>query len=232
MTTRSTRAGVIPTATISPGRTAPELLAFTPQGVVRAPFAPGAAVVIGRSSTSDLVVDAPSVSRQHARFECGARPTVTDLGSRNGTFVRGARVAAATPTEFGPGDPVRIGDVPIYLSGVSTTGAVTLSVTAACDWFRVGPAEPVSLARRRLLARVLAGLVEARQQAPAVPVTPQRLRDLGWPGERMFAASAANRVYLAVGRLRRLGLEEIIASDGDGYLIPVAIDLEVVTAPR
>ena len=72
MTTRSTRAGVIPTATISPGRTAPELLAFTPQGVVRTPFAPGAAVVIGRSSTSDLVVDAPSVSRQHARFECGA----------------------------------------------------------------------------------------------------------------------------------------------------------------
>ncbi|MBK7078007.1 MAG: FHA domain-containing protein [Myxococcales bacterium] len=231
MTTRSTRAGVIPTATISPGRTAPELLAFTPQGVVRAPFAPGAAVVIGRSTTSDLVVDAPSVSRQHARFECGARPTVTDLGSRNGTFVRGARIAAAIVTEFGAGDPVRIGDVPVYLSGATATG-VTLTVTAACDWFRVGPAEPVSLARRRLLARVLAGLVEARQQTPAVPVTPQRLRELGWPGERMFAASGANRVYLAVGRLRRLGLEEIIASDGDGYLIPVAIDLEVVTAPR
>ena len=111
MTTRSTRAGVIPTATISPGRTAPELLAFTPQGVVRAPFAPGAAVVIGRSTTSDLVVDAPSVSRQHARFECGARPTVTDLGSRNGTFVRGARIAAAIDDRVRVVLEVYVGDI-------------------------------------------------------------------------------------------------------------------------
>ena len=65
------------------------------------------------------------------------------------------------------------------------------------------------------------------------PIVTPDLRDkMRAPLEHPWFAPGQPPVVVAVGRLRRLGLEEIIASDGDGYLIPVAIDLEVVTAPR
>jgi predicted Zn finger-like uncharacterized protein len=47
---------------------------------------------IGRSGT-DITLDDPECSRKHAVVEIqGARVTVTDLGSTNGTFVDGQRV--------------------------------------------------------------------------------------------------------------------------------------------
>jgi hypothetical protein len=48
---------------------------------------------VGRSSSVDLYLDHPSVSRRHARVTCrGGCWTVEDLGSRNGTLVDGVRV--------------------------------------------------------------------------------------------------------------------------------------------
>jgi len=51
------------------------------------------ALVLGRGDGATLVLDDPSVSRAHARvgFD-GARWSVRDLGSRNGTFVDGRRL--------------------------------------------------------------------------------------------------------------------------------------------
>jgi hypothetical protein len=57
----------------------------------------GAAATIGRSHDGDLTVLASSVSRDHAELAHGeAGWTVRDLGSRNGTFVNGARCQEAT----------------------------------------------------------------------------------------------------------------------------------------
>ncbi len=39
----------------------------------------------------------------------------------------------------------------------------------------------------------------------------------GWPGERMRAESGAARVYMAVRRLRELGLESVLRTDDGGY---------------
>ena len=45
------------------------------------------ALVIGRDRTADLVLDAPGVSRQHARIAGGPlRYDIEDLGSANGTM--------------------------------------------------------------------------------------------------------------------------------------------------
>ena len=45
-------------------------------------------VILGRSSESDLPIEHPSVSRQHARlFRDGAEWRIVDLGSRNGTRI-------------------------------------------------------------------------------------------------------------------------------------------------
>ena len=53
----------------------------------------GPRTAIGRNHDSDLVILASSVSREHAELtQTGAGWTVRDLGSRNGTFVNGARI--------------------------------------------------------------------------------------------------------------------------------------------
>ncbi|HSK00670.1 MAG TPA: FHA domain-containing protein [Kofleriaceae bacterium] len=68
---------------------------------------------IGRSHDGDLVVLAASVSREHAelrRTEAGWQ--VRDLGSRNGTFVDGARCQGRVPL---PGRAVlKVGDVALW----------------------------------------------------------------------------------------------------------------------
>ncbi len=53
-------------------------------------------VVIGRSSSVDLSVPDPSMSRRHARLKrTGTEWFVEDLGSRNGTMINGQRVVGA-----------------------------------------------------------------------------------------------------------------------------------------
>ena len=52
---------------------------------------------IGRGDENDVALADPSVSRAHAVVEVdGAEPIVRDLGSTNGTFVNGERVAVRT----------------------------------------------------------------------------------------------------------------------------------------
>jgi pSer/pThr/pTyr-binding forkhead associated (FHA) protein len=69
-------------------------------------------VVLGRSPYCTLALEHRSVSRLHAVIRlAGDAIEVEDLGSANGTFVRGARIAA--PTRVRPGDEVRVGAVPV-----------------------------------------------------------------------------------------------------------------------
>ena len=57
------------------------------------PLAGDDPIVVGRGDGAGLVLDDPSVSRQHARIAFdGAMWSITDLGSRNGTFVDGRRI--------------------------------------------------------------------------------------------------------------------------------------------
>jgi DNA-binding NtrC family response regulator len=65
-------------------------------------------VVLGRDPVCDVVLDDPSISRRHARVRCaGESLVVEDLGSRNGVFVRGNRVACASVID--PATVLRIG---------------------------------------------------------------------------------------------------------------------------
>jgi pSer/pThr/pTyr-binding forkhead associated (FHA) protein len=51
-------------------------------------------------------------SRHHATIQHdNGTYTLTDLGSTNGTFVNGARIAAFTPQALRPGDVIKIGEV-------------------------------------------------------------------------------------------------------------------------
>lgn len=66
--------------------------------------------LIGRSSECAVCIDSPKVSRQHARIVvASASATLEDLGSKNGTWVRGERCEA--PTALADGDEVAFGEI-------------------------------------------------------------------------------------------------------------------------
>lgn len=67
-------------------------------------------VVIGRSPSSDIVIDEPYVSASHARFTIqGPALVLEDLGSTNGTMVNGHVIEQ--PVTLRDTDEVQVGDV-------------------------------------------------------------------------------------------------------------------------
>ncbi len=77
-------------------------------------IAPGVEYVIGRSPNADVVIDDPKASLEHARLGSrSGRVLVHDLGSSNGTQLRGRSIAEA---ELAPGETFIIGDTALTLS--------------------------------------------------------------------------------------------------------------------
>lgn len=71
--------------------------------------------------------------------------------------------------------------------------------------------------RRGPLRRVLLTLGRARRRG--VTLSAAQLLEAGWPGERMMPSSGAARVYMAVRRLRELGLEGTLLTLEEGYTL-------------
>lgn len=88
-------------------RRTPEGLCSLLWGQVRVALADGEHL-LGRDGDAVLRLPSGRVSRRHARIAVsGAHAVIEDLGSRNGTFVRGQRVTA--PTELVDGDEICLG---------------------------------------------------------------------------------------------------------------------------
>ena len=80
---------------------------------------PGTLKTMGRAPRTDFVVDAALVSRVHCRFvlnDSGALE-LEDLGSTNGTFVNGKKVARATLSN---GDKLTVGRVEFVVNAAAT----------------------------------------------------------------------------------------------------------------
>lgn len=82
----------------------------------------GTGSVLGRSLEADIRFDVPGVSRRHARIVVdGEHVALEDLGSQNGTYLRGERITGrATLVD---GDEVRLGPVSIVFRHVSADGS-------------------------------------------------------------------------------------------------------------
>ena len=86
------------------------------QFVMRSGPTPGATyslegdqIVIGRDSTNGVVINDAEISRKHARLMFqGGKYVLDDLGSTNGTFVNGQRLAG--PVVLKSGDVVSLGE--------------------------------------------------------------------------------------------------------------------------
>ncbi len=132
-TTARVHGSVIETGHEAPAR----VIVLGPTGPKQFVVVPGG-TVIGRAFPSDVIVDDPSVSKQHIRVWLGEDKTVrfADLGSTNGTILNGLTVSSGT---FGVGDALRIGS--IQLQRQPTTGARAAPGLLAFDAFALRFAE-------------------------------------------------------------------------------------------
>jgi DNA-binding winged helix-turn-helix (wHTH) protein len=78
--------------------------------------------VLGRDPDLELFLDAPDVSRRHARISiAGDEATIEDLDSRNGTFVSDRRLQGAI--RLTDGDSIRVGSVRLTFAAVRSLGS-------------------------------------------------------------------------------------------------------------
>ena len=78
--------------------------------------------VLGRDPELELFLDAPDVSRRHARIKiAGDEATIEDLESKNGTFVSDRRLASTA--RLADGDSIRIGSVQLTFTVVRSRGS-------------------------------------------------------------------------------------------------------------
>src|SRR5688572_14336424 len=70
---------------------------------------PRGTMTIGRAATCAVSIDHRSVSRVHAALHVGESLVLEDLGSANGTFVDGRRLAASERVPLAYGSVARVG---------------------------------------------------------------------------------------------------------------------------
>ncbi|HYZ24798.1 MAG TPA: type VI secretion system-associated FHA domain protein TagH [Rhodopila sp.] len=91
-----------------------QVLVITLDGTGESRTVSAGGLTVGRSQDNDWVLtdtaQPPAMSRKHCRFDIGPRgPTVTDLGSTNGTSVNGRVVVAHKPAVLRGGEVIEIG---------------------------------------------------------------------------------------------------------------------------
>ncbi len=108
------------TATAAPGRW--RLVVISEAGSSSHALPETGSVVIGREEGVDIKLLDSSASRQHARLHLGASPTLEDLGSSNGTIVRGKQYKKQS-VELGAGDSIELGKtIAVLQPDVQTEG--------------------------------------------------------------------------------------------------------------
>jgi hypothetical protein len=110
---RQTHAGLSPSSSDQ----APHIVVLDAQGnPVQTLALTRAGVTIGRLANNALRLDAPVVSRTHARIDWdGARATVTDLGSKSGARLGTMRLPPQTPQVWDPAQTLQIGPYTLRL---------------------------------------------------------------------------------------------------------------------
>jgi hypothetical protein len=143
-------------------------------------LAEGVSCVLGRGADCDLTVDHHSVSRRHARLDCGADGiwTIADLGSKNGLRVDGHRVERAA---LARAQWFALGDVFFEFTPLSereleqSAGRQEVRRQQSQAW-----AERLATAtdRERLLADLLQAIVELADARRGFLLTGHNARDL------------------------------------------------------
>ena len=82
----------------------------------------GGEYVLGRDPDLELFLDAPDVSRRHARINIlGDEATIEDLDSKNGTFLADHRLDSVA--RLADGDVIRVGSVQLTFTAIKSRGS-------------------------------------------------------------------------------------------------------------
>jgi predicted ATPase/Tfp pilus assembly protein PilF len=155
-----------------------------------------------------------------------------DLGHGDTAAVR-RRLAAARAPGDGPAlteisEDARTA-VRLLEGALARLEGPALTVGEGGAWFALPGADPageaVDVSRYAAASRLLAALADARVSAPGEGLGLEALFEAGWPGERVDAGSASNRVYVALNRLRKLGLRPLILRSEQGWCLDPGVTL-------
>jgi hypothetical protein len=94
---------------------------------------------------------------------------------------------------------------------------MTLWLGPSLDWIARPNGERFRLGRASRL--IVQELVARRRKEGSPALTAQELLEVGWPGERPIAQAGANRVYVELNRLRRMGLRDLLVKTTEGYCL-------------
>lgn len=101
-------------------------------------------------------------------------------------------------------------------------------VAASGRWFVTPEGEKQHLERRKILARLLGALVAARRDRPGERLTVADLLAAAWPEDRFVGTAGANRVYVALATLRKLGLRDVVVRTDGGYVIDPEARVQII----
>jgi len=188
------------------------LLVYTPTGMITWPLPAGTASVIGRTAPADLVIEDTSLSREHARFVHAKDGSlhVEDLGSTNGTLVRGNKITRAALSH---GVDVRVGEVVVVVHHV--TGGERDEIESYDEFLSHVDEE---LVRARTFGRSLGLFVVGSTPGRSLAASFPQVRALARSVDRFGFYSPTTRLWLlpelpepeleAFGiRIRSLGLQ-------------------------
>ena len=91
------------------------LLVFSGETLTTHPLPPGSHLLIGRAPECHIQVDVPALSRKHAEIRGGPPVTVEDLGSANGTRLRGGKLNPGERARLRVGDAIEVGPLTIVV---------------------------------------------------------------------------------------------------------------------
>ncbi len=102
-------------------------------------------------------------------------------------------------------------------------------VAGACARVRPRTDAPwIELQRRHALRRIMVRLVDAQKETPGAVVVAADLITAGWPDEQIAQKAAMNRLHVALGTLRHMGLGAVLEHQDQGWrLAPHAPVLRV-----
>jgi pSer/pThr/pTyr-binding forkhead associated (FHA) protein len=125
-------------------------------------------MILGRDISNDLVINDPEVSRRHLKLTLdGSTYRIEDLGSTNGTFIRGQRLAA--PVLLRPGEIITLGEkVVLRFETFTSDPNATVAVQRGANQ-GTSPAARVPVAPSVLVAQ--APIYQPAPSAPT-PVAP------------------------------------------------------------
>jgi predicted component of type VI protein secretion system len=89
----------------------------------------GDQLVIGRDSSNSVAINDAEISRKHSRLSFqGGKYVIEDLGSTNGTFVNGQRLAG--PVVLKPGDVISLGEqIVLMYDAINQDPGATVAVS-------------------------------------------------------------------------------------------------------